>query len=149
MAFGPMHDDLPEANPLYTVRRLVDQALDDLGGLVATTESPQSDGMPRWLVRLVLLQALCGLRSDIDFARRLRDDGACRAFVGLAAENAAPSAVDCARARHRVLSVAGFGEFLGVLLDALARRGALAGTAFAPDRRLLCAASGAMLAPTP
>jgi len=144
-----MHDESPEMQALRSVRRLVDQALDDLGGLVAASESSDLDDMPRRLVRLVLLQALCGLRSDFDFARRIRDDDACRAFVGLADGDAAPSAVDCARARQRVLGVIGFSEFLGVLLDALARRGALAGTAFAPDRGLLRPTAGLLLGPAP
>lgn len=137
-----MHDEPPETHALRSVRRLVDQALDDLGGLVAASESPGLDDMPRRLVRLVLLQALYGVRSDLEFARRIHDDDACRAFIGLGDGDAAPSAVDCARARHRVLGVIGFGEFLCVLLDALARRGVLAGTAFAPDRGLLRTTAG-------
>lgn len=136
-------------HPLRSVRRLTDLALDDLGGLVALTESADAEGLPRRTVRIVLLQALYGLHTDAETAEQIRADDDCRGFVGLDPDEAAPSAADCAVARRLVLGISGFGEFLGVLLELLERRGLLANARFAPDGRLLQAApaTGVMLAP--
>lgn len=134
-------DHLPAAHPLRTVRRLTDQALDDLGGLVAATESADAEGLPRRAVRLVMLQALCGLRSDAEIVQCLSSDDGCRWFVGLGVDANRLSATDCARLRRSVLGIGGFDEFLCVLLSVLERRGLLAHAMFAPDRSVL---SGAM-----
>lgn len=126
------------AHPLRTVRRLTDQALDDLGGLVAAAESADANGLlPRCSVRLVLLQALCGVRSDIEIAQRLCNDEGCRWFVGLHHDITDLSAADCAQMRRSVLDVDGFDEFLRVLVGMFERRGLLVDATFAPDQGVL------------
>lgn len=149
MVPSQISDPLPSKHPLSTLRRLTDQALDDLGGLVAPGEAADADGLTRRAVRLVLLQALCGLRADAELARRLCSDEDCRGFVGLPAGTAGPSAADCAQVRHSVLGVQGFAEFLCVLLDIFERRGLLADAMFVLDRGLLrgVSAGGTLLAP--
>lgn len=149
MAFIPKTNFPYREHPLRTVRRLTDQALDDLGGLVARTESTDADGVPRRKVRMVLLQALYGLRTDAETAEQLRVDDDCRGFVGLDVADPSPSAADCATARRLVLGILGFGEYLCVLLELLERRGLLADARFAPDGGLLqpAPAAGVMRAP--
>ncbi len=78
-------DFVPAGHPLVAIREIINRALRDMDVLFESIYGDRGrySVPPEWLLRGLVLQALCGIRSERLLCEQLGNNMLCRWFVGL------------------------------------------------------------------
>ncbi len=134
-----LEDFVPADHPLRPLRLLVNQALKRLNGLFGTiyADSGRASIAPEKLLRALLLQVLCSVRSERMLMEQMRYNLLFRWFVGLAIEDAVWDHSVFSKNRDRLLEHEVVEAFFTEVMSLADKQGLLSREYFSVDGTLI------------
>lgn len=134
-----LEDRVPAAHPLRTIRRLVDESLSAMSGVLTTmySHTGRPSIPPERLIRSLLLQVLYSIRSERQLVEQLDYNLLYRWFVGIGLDEPVWDATSYTRNRQRLIDADAGRALMAAILGQARERQLLSDEHFSVDGTLI------------